>query len=69
MLVRESGMAKFDRKQARSVGKALREFHHGEPSSSASGKPVKCRRQAIAIALCEARDAGLRLQPRRRDGA
>jgi hypothetical protein len=62
-------MGKFDRKQARSVGKVSREFNHGDMMSSASGKPVKIRKQAIAIALSEARDAGLRILPRRRDSA
>jgi hypothetical protein len=65
---RGAGMTKVDKKHARSGNKMLHEFKQGELTSSAAGKLVKSRRQALAIALSEAREAGIRLPPRRRDG-
>jgi hypothetical protein len=42
------------------VGKVMREFKHGKLKSS-SGQKVKKRKQAVAIALSEAREAGAKI--------
>ena len=50
-------MPKSDTKTAQKVGEVMHEFKEGELKSS-SGKPVRKRKQAIAIGLSEARKAG-----------
>lgn len=50
-------MAKYGRKAAEKVGKAMRERKKGTLKSG-SGKKVKSRKQAIAIGLSQARRAG-----------
>ncbi|OGB13775.1 MAG: hypothetical protein A2W72_16370 [Burkholderiales bacterium RIFCSPLOWO2_12_67_14] len=50
-------MAKTDATTERKVGEVMHEFKEGELKSG-SGKKVRSRKQAIAIALSEARDAG-----------
>lgn len=62
-------MAKYDRKAARNTGKAMDEFKQGKLTSGASGKLVGSRKQASAIGLAEAREAGGMLPPQRRAGA
>lgn len=48
------------------VAKVMREFKHGElHSGSKKGPEVKNRKQAIAIALSEARKAGESVKPKR----
>jgi hypothetical protein len=42
------------------VEKVMSEFKHGDLKSS-SGAKVKTRKQAVAIALSEARDAGAKI--------
>ncbi len=49
----------------RKVSKVMREYKHGTLSSSRGGK-VRSRKQAVAIALSEARAAGARIPTRRR---
>jgi Family of unknown function (DUF6496) len=46
------------------IRKVLREFGHGALKSS-SGRKVRSRKQAVAIALSEARQAGARI-PRKK---
>jgi hypothetical protein len=46
-------MPKESRPQQKTVGRVMHEFKHGELKSS-TGRPVKGRRQAVAIALSEA---------------
>ena len=46
-------MAKETAGQKRTVGRVMHEYKHGELESG-SGKPVKSREQAVAIALHEA---------------
>lgn len=53
-------MAKTDSTTERKVGEVMHEFKEGELRSG-SGKKVRSRKQAIAIALSEARDAGGRV--------
>ncbi|HET8576815.1 MAG TPA: DUF6496 domain-containing protein [Methylomirabilota bacterium] len=47
------------------IRKVMREYKHGSLRSSRGGK-VRSRKQAVAIALSEARAAGARIPKRRR---
>src|SRR3954470_9114303 len=51
-------MAKYGEKAGEKVEKAMHEMHEGELKSGGSGKKVTSRKQAIAIGLSEARQAG-----------
>jgi hypothetical protein len=51
-------MAKYGKKAAQKVERALHEMHEGRLRSGGSGKKVTSRKQAIAIGLSEARRAG-----------
>ncbi|MDQ7744386.1 DUF6496 domain-containing protein [Hydrogenophaga pseudoflava] len=53
-------MTKTDTITRRKVSKVMHEFKEGDLKSS-SGARVRSRKQAIAIALSEARDAGGRV--------
>ena len=58
-------MAKYGRKASEKVEKAMHERKRGTLKSGRSGKKVKSRKQAIAIGLAEARQAGAKV-PRKR---
>jgi hypothetical protein len=58
-------MAKYGKKAASKVKRAMHERKHGTLKSGRSGKKVKSRKQAIAIGLSEARKAGAKV-PRRK---
>lgn len=58
-------MARYGKKAAEKVRKAMRERKRGPLRSGRSGRKVKSRKQAIAIGLTQARRAGARV-PRRR---
>jgi Family of unknown function (DUF6496) len=45
---------KYDRTAAKKIGKVMREFKDGELASGGTGKPVRSRKQAIAIGLSDA---------------
>lgn len=47
-------MAKPSRKQQGTIGRVMHAWKHGELESGNSGRKVKSRRQAVAIALSEA---------------
>ncbi len=47
------------------IAKVMRELKHGTLKSGRSGKKVRSRKQAVAIALSEARRAGARI-PRKK---
>lgn len=47
------------------IRKVMREYGHGALRSS-SGKKVRSRKQAVAIALSEARRAGARIPQKKR---
>jgi hypothetical protein len=49
------------------VKKVMEEYKHGELKSGRAGKggTVKSRKQAVAIALSEARSAGARIPPKK----
>ena len=51
-------MARYGKKAAEKVEKAMQERKHGTLKSGRSGKKVTSRKQAIAIGLSEARRAG-----------
>lgn len=57
-------MAKYGKKATRKIATVMREHKRGTLRSGGSGKKVKSRKQAIAIALSEAREAGGKV-PRR----
>lgn len=52
------GRNRYGEKASEKVGKALHEMKRGELKSGGSGKTVTSRKQAIAIGLSEAREAG-----------
>jgi hypothetical protein len=54
----EFSMAKYGKKAASMVKKAIRKQKRGTLKSGQSGKKVTNRKQAIAIGLSEARKAG-----------
>jgi len=58
-------MATKEDKASRKIGKVMHEFKQGDLKSGASGETVTSRKQAVAIALSEARAAGAKL-PRRK---
>ena len=58
-------MAKYGKKAAQKVERAMHERKRGTLRSGGSGKKVTSRKQAIAIGLSEARRAGGKV-PRKR---
>ena len=54
-------MAKFGSKAQEKVGEAMHEMKEGKLKSGRSGKKVTSRKQAIAIGLSEAREAGAKV--------
>ena len=58
-------MARYGKKAAQKVKKAMHERKRGTLRSGGSGKKVTSRKQAIAIGLSEARRAGGKV-PRRK---
>jgi hypothetical protein len=58
-------MARYGKKAARKVERAMHEMKRGKLRSGRSGKKVTSRKQAIAIGLSEAQRAGGKV-PRRR---
>ena len=61
-------MAKYGKKAAQKVERAMRERKRGTLRSGRSGKKVTSRKQAIAIGLAEARRAGSKVPPKRQGG-
>jgi len=66
--VEDQVMAKYGRKAASKVKKAMHERKTGSLRSGRSGRKVKSRKQAIAIGLSEARRSGAKV-PRKRASA
>jgi hypothetical protein len=56
-------MARYGKKAAAKVKKAMHERKRGTLKSGRSGKKVTSRKQAIAIGLSEARRAGGKVPP------
>jgi len=61
-------MAKYGKKAGEKVEKAMHEMKRGELKSGGSGKTVRSRKQAIAIGLSEAREAGAKV-PRKKSAS
>lgn len=61
-------MAKYGPKASEKVEEAMHEMKEGKLKSS-SGKKVTSRKQAIAIGLSEAREAGAKVPPRSRESS
>ncbi len=61
-------MTKYSKKAEEKIGEVMHEFKQGELKSGKDGKggTVKSRQQAIAIAISEAREAGLKV-PKEKD--
>ena len=60
-------MAKYGKKAQTKVERAMHERKRGTLKSGGSGKKVTSRKQAIAIGLSEAREAGAKV-PRKKAG-
>ena len=58
-------MAKYGKKAASKVERAMHERKRGTLKSGRSGKTVTSRKQAIAIGLSEAREAGAKVPARK----
>jgi hypothetical protein len=56
-------MAKYGKKTKQKVKEIMKEFKEGKLKSGKRRKKVKSRKQAIAIALSEARAAGAKVPP------
>ena len=54
-------MAKYGKKAGEKVERAMHERKHGTLKSGRSGRRVTSRKQAIAIGLSEAREAGAKV--------
>jgi hypothetical protein len=54
-------MARYGKKAGEKVEKAMHERKHGTLKSGRSGKKVTSKKQAIAIGLSEAREAGAKV--------
>jgi hypothetical protein len=59
-------MNKYGPKAQEKVHKAMEEFEEGKLRSGRSGKKVTSRKQAVAIGLSEAREAGAKV-PKKND--
>lgn len=58
-------MAKYSKKAQEKIEKVMHEFKEGTLKSGRRGKggKVKSRKQAVAIGISEARNAGLKVPP------
>ena len=67
MVKKRGGRRKYGKKASDKVEKVMRERKRGTLHSGRSGKKVRSRKQAIAIGLSQAREAGAKV-PRKRKG-
>lgn len=61
-------MARYGQRASQKVSRAMREMKAGKLKSGRSGKPVRSRKQAIAIGLSEAREEGAKVPTKTRRG-
>jgi len=66
--LQEVTVARYGKKAAQKVKKAMHERKRGTLRSGRSGKKVTSRKQAIAIGLSEARRAGGKVPRKKRKG-
>ena len=59
-------MARYGKKAGEKVERAMHEMKRGELKSGRSGKKVTSKKQAIAIGLSEAREAGGKVPSKKR---
>lgn len=59
-------MARYGKKASDKVEKAMHEKKKGTLKSGRSGKTVKSRKQAIAIGLSQAREAGAKVPAKKK---
>ena len=52
---------KYSKKVSKKVGKIMREYKHGKLKIGRSGRKVKSKEQAVAIALSQARKSGAKV--------
>jgi len=57
----EDSMARYGKRAQKSVERAMHKRKKGTLKSGKSGKPVKSRKQAVAIGLSEARRKGAKV--------
>jgi Family of unknown function (DUF6496) len=62
---KRGGRKRYGAAASKSVESAMRRRKKGTLTSGRSGKRVKSRKQAIAIALSEAREKGAKVPPKR----
>ena len=62
-------MAKYSKKAQDKISEVMHEFKDGilKSGKNGSGGKVKSRKQAIAIGISEAREAGLKVPPEKTD--
>jgi uncharacterized protein DUF6496 len=60
---------KYSKASAKKVERAMHEMKQGKLRSGGSGKIVRSRKQAIAIGLSEARQAGKKVPKKKRDSS
>jgi hypothetical protein len=64
-MAKKSGGRKYSSGASKKVERAMHEKKEGTLRSGRSGKKVTSRKQAIAIGLSEAREAGAKVPPRK----
>jgi hypothetical protein len=62
-------MARYGKKAASKVKRAMHERKSGSLRSGRSGRKVKSKKQAIAIGLSEARRSGAKVPRKKKSGA
>jgi uncharacterized protein DUF6496 len=68
-LGRRISMARYGKKAASKVKRAMHERKHGTLRSGRSGRKVKSKKQAIAIGLSEARRSGAKVPKKKKSSA
>jgi uncharacterized protein DUF6496 len=63
---KRSSKRRYSKAASKKVGKVMREAKRGRLRSGRSGKKVTSRKQAVAIALSEARRSGAKVPPRKK---
>ena len=66
MAAKKNSARKYSKGASDKVAKTMHERKHGTLRSGSSGKKVKSRKQAIAIGLSEARQAGEKVPPKKK---